>query len=355
MLFEDRKAALNSFCKNPYKRELIENFELGPITVYKQGEFFDLCRGPHLPTLSKIKAFKLLKTSGAYWRGDSKNAMLTRIYGISFPDRKQLKDHLQFLEEAKKRDHRVIATKLDLFSFKEEAPAMPFIHPKGMIVWNVLLAFWRDLHAVDGYKEIQTPLILTRELWETSGHWEHYRDNMYTTEIDERTFAVKPMNCPGCMLYYASKQHSYRDFPLKIAELGRVHRYEPSGAVNGMFRVRSFLQDDAHIFMTQDQITDCILNVLRIVEKTYSAFGLSYRFELSTRPEKKKTIGFGSRMGYRYNGFARCLRRLWKALSSKRRRWCFLWTQNRSTHPRCFRQIVAMWHNSTRYVTATAF
>ncbi|MCP5492287.1 MAG: threonine--tRNA ligase [Chlamydiales bacterium] len=290
-LFEDRKSALASFCENPYKCELIESFEDGPITGYKQGEFFDLCRGPHLPNLGKIKAFKLLKTSGAYWRGDSKNAMLTRIYGISFPDRKLLKDHLHLLEEAKKRDHRLLGTKLDLYSFHEEAPAMPFIHPKGMIIWNHLLAFWRELHTADSYEEIQTPLILTKELWETSGHWEHYRENMYTTEIEERTFAIKPMNCPGCMIYYSSKRHSYRDFPLKVAELGRVHRYEPSGAVNGMFRVRSFLQDDAHIFMTQDQITDCILNVLQLVEKTYSAFGLNYRFELSTRPDKKKTIG----------------------------------------------------------------
>ncbi|HPE84699.1 MAG TPA: threonine--tRNA ligase, partial [Chlamydiales bacterium] len=291
-LFRDKKAALEAFSKNPYKNELIESFEdNSPITAYRQGEFFDLCRGPHLPNLGKIKAFKLTKTSGAYWRGDSKNTMLTRIYGVSFPDRKQLKDYLHLVEEAKKRDHRILGAKLDLFSFKEEAPAMPFIHPKGMVIWNRLLDFWRVLHLEANYEEIKTPQILTRELWEKSGHWEHYRENMYTTEVEEKSFAIKPMNCPGCMLYYASKNHSYRDFPLKIAELGHVHRFEPSGAVSGMFRVRSFHQDDAHIFMTGSQIKDEILNVLKLVEKTYGAFGLKYTFELSTRPEKKSTIG----------------------------------------------------------------
>ncbi len=291
-LFEDKKAALDAFCQNSYKKELINSFEDdSPITAYRQGEFFDLCRGPHLPNLGKIKAFKLTKTSGAYWRGDSKNAMLTRIYGISFPDRKQLKDYLHLIAEAKKRDHRVLGNKLDLFSFREEAPAMPFIHPKGMVIWNRLLTFWRALHARAGYEEIKTPLILTRELWEKSGHWQHYRENMYTTEVEEKSFAIKPMNCPGCMLYYASKAHSYRDFPLRIAELGHVHRFEPSGAVSGMFRVRSFHQDDAHIFMTQNQIKDEILNVLKLVEITYGTFGLKYTFELSTRPEKKSTIG----------------------------------------------------------------
>lgn len=307
VLFDDKKAALDSFCKNPFKKELIESFEDGDITAYRQGDFFDLCRGPHLPNLGKIKAFKLLKTSGAYWRGDSKNTMLTRIYGISFPDRKQLKDYLHLLSEAKKRDHRVLGTKLDLFSFKEEAPAMPFMHPKGMIIWNHLLAFWRMLHTADNYEEIQTPQILSQELWEISGHWDHYRENMYTTEVDERNFAIKPMNCPGCMLYFGSKNHSYRDFPLKIAELGRVHRYEPSGAVSGMFRVRSFLQDDAHIFMRPDQIRDGILNVLEMVEKTYSAFGLTYRFELSTRPEKSKTIGSDEEWEVATNGLREAL------------------------------------------------
>ena len=290
--FEDKKAALEAFAQNPYKVELIESFDSGSVfTAYRQGEFFDLCRGPHLPTLSKIKAFKLTKTSGAYWRGDSQKTMLTRIYGIAFPDRKQLKDYLFMLAEAKKRDHRVLGNKLDLFSFKDESPAMPFIHPKGMVVWNHLIDFWRVLHEEAGYVEIKTPQILTRELWEKSGHWEHYRENMYTTEVEDRAFAIKPMNCPGCMLYFGSKSHSYRDLPLKVAEMGHVHRFEPSGAVSGMFRVRSFHKDDAHIFMMPDQIKGQIVEVLKLVERTYSPFGLKYRLELSTRPEKSKTIG----------------------------------------------------------------
>ena len=290
-VFKDKKAALDAFCQNPYKCELIESFESGSISAYRQGDFFDLCRGPHLANLGKIKAFKLLKTSGAYWRGDSKNAMLTRIYGISFPDRKQLKDYLYLLAEAKKRDHRVLGTKLDLFSLHEESPAMPFFHPRGMIIWNRMVDFWRLLHKEARYEEIKTPQILTRELWEKSGHWQHYRENMYTTEVEDRSFAIKPMNCPGCMLYYASSTHSYRNFPLRIAELGHVHRFEPSGAVSGLFRVRGFHQDDAHIFMTPDQIKDEILGVLKLVEKTYGTFGLKYAFELSTRPEKSKTVG----------------------------------------------------------------
>ncbi|WP_420421658.1 threonine--tRNA ligase [Simkania sp.] len=285
--FEDKADALKEFGSNPYKKELIEGFDEGsPITAYRQGDFFDLCRGPHLPNLGKIKAFKVLKTSGAYWRGNSDNEMLTRIYGISFPDREQLKQYLFMLEEAKKRDHRIIGTKLDLFSFKEEAPAMPFFHPNGMAIWDSLVEFWRDTHLREGYQIIKTPQLMTKELWVTSGHWEHYRENMFTSQVsEEREFAIKPMNCPGCMLYYKSHSHSYREFPLRVAEFGHVHRHEPSGALNGLFRVQGFHQDDAHLFMKPDQIQDEILNVLNLVKQIYETFGLKYTFELSTRPE----------------------------------------------------------------------
>lgn len=290
-VFASKAEALKCFEKNKYKVELINSFEDGSeLTGYRQGEFFDLCRGPHIPNLGKIKAFKILKTSGAYWRGDSKNEMLVRIYGITFPDRKLLKEFLHQQEEAKKRDHRVIGPKLDLFSLKEEAPGMPFIHPKGMIIWNKLLQFWRECHERAGYVEIKTPVMMTKELWEISGHWHNYRQNMYTTVIEEREFAIKPMNCPGCVLYYSSHPHSYRELPLRIAEIGHVHRFEPSGSLSGLFRVRGFHQDDAHIFVTKEQIGDEICNVLRLVDEVYSTFGLSYHLELSTRPEKN-TIG----------------------------------------------------------------
>lgn len=285
--FKGKKEALAEFGKNRFKKELIEGFDEGsPITAYRQGEFFDLCRGPHLPTLGKIKAFKILKTSGAYWRGDAKNEMLTRIYGISFPSREELKEFLLLLEEAKKRDHRIIGAKLDLFSFKEEAPAMPFFHPNGMAVWGHLVAYWKEVHLKNNYEIIKTPQLMTKELWELSGHWKHYRENMFTVEIDEeRAYAIKPMNCPGCMLYYKSRSHSYRQLPLRVAEFGHVHRKEPSGALNGLFRVQSFHQDDAHLFMQPSQIKDEILGVLNLVKDIYETFGLHYTFELSTRPE----------------------------------------------------------------------
>ncbi len=284
-VLKDKHDALQRFANNPYKCELIEGFEDGVISAYTQGEFFDLCRGPHLPNLGKIKALKILKTSGAYWRGDSDREMLTRIYGITFPDRTLLKDYLFQVEEAKKRDHKILGPKLDLFSIKEFAPGIPFLHPKGMIIWNYLVDFWREVHEQD-YVEIKTPQLMSRELWQLSGHWEHYRENMYAFSIEERDFAIKPMNCPGCMLFYKSKTHSYREFPLRISELGHVHRHEPSGALSGLFRVRGFHQDDAHIFMEPHQIKNEILNVLKLSEKIYSVFDLSYRFELSTRPEK---------------------------------------------------------------------
>jgi threonyl-tRNA synthetase len=286
-LLKNKKEALERFKDNPYKKELIESFNEGEeISAYSQGEFFDLCRGPHLPNLGKIKAFKVLKTSGAYWRGDSSREMLTRIYAISYPERKLLKDYLFLLEEAKKRDHKVIGPKLDLFSIQEEGPGMPFIHPKGMIIWNRLIHFWRTLHDKAGYIEIKTPQLLSQSLWETSGHWFHYRENMYAFSIEERHFAIKPMNCPGCMLYFKSHSHSYRELPLRVSELGHVHRHEASGALSGLFRVRSFHQDDAHLFMRPTDIKHEILNVLALVEEIYSTFGLPYRLELSTRPEK---------------------------------------------------------------------
>ncbi|MGD2168961.1 MAG: threonine--tRNA ligase [Chlamydiota bacterium] len=284
--FKNKQEALKAFSSNKYKVELINGFEEGTISAYKQGEFIDLCRGPHLPNLGKIKAFKVLKTSGAYWKGDQNNEMLTRVYGISFPDRKSLKEYLQMVEEAKKRDHKVLGPKLDLFSFKEEAPGMPFIHHHGMLVWNKLIDYLRSCLLEANYIEIKTPTMMTKELWEKSGHWSHYRENMYTSQIEERDFAIKPMNCPGGMLYYKSNTHSYREFPLRVAEIGHVHRYEPSGALNGLFRVRSFHQDDAHVFMRGDMIRDEILSILRLADKIYMTFGLSYKLELSTRPEK---------------------------------------------------------------------
>jgi threonyl-tRNA synthetase len=285
MEFSSKEEALNRFAENPYKQELIQGFD-GVISGYSQGEFFDLCRGPHLPNLGKIKAFKILKTSGAYWKGDSEREMLTRVYAISFPDRKLMKEYLFLLEEAKKRDHKIIGPKLGLFSLQEEAPGMPFIHPKGMVVWNRLISFWRELHNEADYVEIKTPQLMSQQLWEMSGHWQHYRENMYAFGIEDRLFAIKPMNCPGCMLYFKTQNHSYRELPLRIAELGHVHRHEASGALSGLFRVRSFHQDDAHLFMKPSDIKGEILRVLSLVEKTYGTFGLPYRLELSTRPEK---------------------------------------------------------------------
>ena len=290
-VLSSKQEALQIFKDNRYKGELIESFEDNSLlTAYRQGEFFDLCRGPHLFNIGKIKALKVMKTAGAYWRGDSKNEMLTRIYAVTFPDRKLLKDHLQQLEEAKKRDHKILGPKLDLFSLKEEAPGMPFIHPKGLIIWNQLVAYIRECLGRKGYVEIKTPTMMTRELWEVSGHWSNYRQNMFTSQIEERDFALKPMNCPGCMLYYKTHSHSYRELPLRVAEIGNVHRYEPSGSLSGLFRVRSFHQDDAHIFMKPSDIQNEIAAILALADEIYTTFGLTYRLELSTRP-KENTIG----------------------------------------------------------------
>ena len=290
-LFSSKEEALKAFENNPFKTELIKELDLAsPITGYQQGEFFDLCRGPHLTNLGKIKAFKCMKTSAAYWRGDQERETLTRVYAITFPDRKMLKEHLHTIEEAKKRDHRVIGQKLGLFKFFDAAPGMPIIEPHGMILWNRMLDYWRGLHEKGGYTEIKTPVMMDKSLWETSGHWENYRENMYVSEIDDKTYALKPMNCPACMLYFASKKHSYRELPIRVGEIGNVHRHELSGSLSGLLRVRCFHQDDAHIFMKPEDIEDEIIGVLELVDKLYEPYGLNYKLELSTRPEKK-TIG----------------------------------------------------------------
>jgi threonyl-tRNA synthetase len=270
----------------PYKVELIEEIPEGEeISFYKQGEFTDLCAGPHLMSTGMVKTIKLLSVAGAYWKGDEKNKMLQRIYGISFPKKSMLDEYLHMLEEAKKRDHRKLGKELDLFSIHPEGPGFPFFHPKGMIIRNILEDFWRKEHIKHGYQEIKTPIILNEELWRRSGHWDHYKENMYFTEIDGETYAIKPMNCPGAMLIYKSTMHSYRDLPLRLCELGLVHRHELSGVLHGLMRVRSFTQDDAHLFMTPEQVEDEILGVINLVDYFYKIFGFEYFVELSTRPE----------------------------------------------------------------------
>jgi threonyl-tRNA synthetase len=307
-IFKNKQEAAKAFKENPYKIELIQSLDdAAQISAYRQGDFFDLCRGPHLPALSKIKAFKVLKTSGAHWKGDPKREMLTRIYAISFPDKKRLVDYLEFIEEAKKRDHKLIGQQLNLFSLKEEAPGMPFIHPKGLIIWENLLKFVKDRLAQDNYIEIKTPVLLNKDLWIRSGHWSHYRQNMYTSEIEGKEFALKPMNCPGCMLFFRSGSHSYRELPMRVAEIGLVHRHEASGALNGLFRVRSFHQDDAHIFMQPDDIKSEIIHVLTFADYIYSSFNLTYKLELSTRPEKSKTIGTDEEWEVATNGLKSAL------------------------------------------------
>lgn len=277
--------ALKVFGDNPFKKEMIQQLEEG-LSAYQQGDFIDLCRGPHIPHTGLIQAFKVMKTSGAYWRADAENEQLTRVYGVAYPDKKQLSKYLNFLEEAKRRDHRTLGKQLALYSFHQEAPGMPFFHPNGMIVWEELMTFWEECHQQEGYVKIKTPIMLTQELWENSGHWDNYRENIYITEIDDRAYAVKPMNCPGGMLYYKEHQYSYRQFPMRVAEIGLVHRHELSGALSGLFRVRCFHQDDAHIFMLPEHVQDEILGVLKLAERIYSMFELEYHLELSTRPEK---------------------------------------------------------------------
>ena len=271
---------------DPYKVELIEEITDDHVSLYRQGEYIDLCRGPHVKNTSGIRFFKLLSVAGAYWRGNEENIMLTRIYGTSFPDAESLDQYLTRIEEAKKRDHRKIGKELELFSIQPEGPGFPFFHPKGMVVLNELTDFWRKAHTKAGYSEIKTPLILDRSLWIRSGHWDHYRENMYFTEIDENPYAIKPMNCPGGILVYKSQIRSYRDLPLRMAELGTVHRHEKSGVLHGLMRVRCFTQDDAHIYCTPDQVTEEIIGIINLSRYIYeSVFGFDYHVELSTRPE----------------------------------------------------------------------
>ena len=280
-----KEEALEMFGDDEYKVDLINRLEEGTISCYSQGDFTDLCRGPHVESVKMCKNFKLLKHSGAYWKGDSNNKMLQRVYGICFDTKEQLEAHLEALEEAKKRDHKKLGKEMELFMLSEYAPGMPIMLPNGMIFRNILEQFWYQEHTKEGYQFIKTPIIASRELWEISGHWDHYQQNMYTTKVDDRDFAIKPMNCPGALLVYNNSLHSYKDLPLRIGELGQVHRHEASGALNGLFRVRTFTQDDAHIFVTPDQLEEEVKKVLMLIDRIYSVFGLSYTVELSTRPE----------------------------------------------------------------------
>lgn len=287
VLTKEEAKALFAEREEIYKLELIEELPDNEVSIYEQGEFLDLCRGPHVPNTSYIKHFKLLSLAGAYWRGDEKNKMLTRIYGTAFGTKEELEAYITRMEEAKRRDHRKLGKELDLFSLQPEGPGFPFFHPKGMVIINNLVDFWRKEHEKRGYCEIRTPLILDRDLWIRSGHWDHYRENMYFTEIDERPFAIKPMNCPGGILVYKSRIRSYRDLPLRMAELGTVHRHERSGVLHGLMRVRCFTQDDAHLYVTPDQIKEEILGIMDLVKYVYKdVFGFNYRVELSTKPEK---------------------------------------------------------------------
>ena len=281
-----REAALEKMSANPYKVELISDLPDGEeISFYSQGDFTDLCAGPHIMSTGRIGAVKLLNVTGAYWRADANNKMLQRVYGISFPKASQLNEYLERLEEARKRDHRRLGKELNLFALMDEGPGFPFFLPNGMVLRNTLIEYWREVHKRYGYVEISTPIILNQDLWHRSGHWDHYKDNMYTTVIDDEDYAVKPMNCPGGMLVYKLQPHSYRELPMRVAELGLVHRHELSGALHGLFRVRCFTQDDAHIFMTRDQMKDEIQNVVRLFDEVYGLFGLPYKIELSTMPE----------------------------------------------------------------------
>lgn len=283
-----KEEALEMFKDDEYKIDLINNFENDTtISCYRQGDFVDLCRGPHVETVKACKNFKLTKHSGAYWKGDKENKVLQRIYGVCFETSEDLAKHLELLEEAKRRDHKKLGKELGLFMMSEYAPGMPFFLPKGMILRNTLEQFWYEEHAKEGYEFIKTPIMMSRELWETSGHWENYKEDMYTSMVDDREFAIKPMNCPGSLLVYKNSLHSYKDLPLRMGELGQVHRHEASGALNGLFRVRTFTQDDAHIYMTPDQIEGEIIRLINFIGRVYGSLNLSYEIELSTRPEKK--------------------------------------------------------------------
>ncbi|MBQ9941924.1 MAG: threonine--tRNA ligase, partial [Christensenellaceae bacterium] len=292
--------------EEPYKVELIRDLpEDEELSFFKQGDFVDLCAGPHVTYTSAVKAFKLTSVAGAYWRGDEHNKMLTRIYGTAFASKADLQEYLTRMEEAKKRDHRKIGKELGLFMMHEAGPGFPFFLPKGMTLKNTLINYWREIHFRDGYVEVSTPIILIRQLWENSGHWDHYMDNMYTTVIDEEDYAVKPMNCPGGLLVYKSEPRSYRDLPIRMGEIGTVHRHEKSGQLHGLMRVRCFNQDDAHIFMMEDQITDEIKGVVRLIDEVYSLFGFKYHVELSTRPEN--SIGSDEAWELATNGLKKAL------------------------------------------------
>ena len=283
-----KQEALEMFKDDEYKLDLIENLpEDAVITAYRQGDYTDLCRGPHVESCKEIKFFKLLKASGAYYKGDASKKMLQRVYGICFYSQEDLDQHLALLEEAKKRDHKKLGRELDLFMMSEYAPGMPFFLPKGMILRNVLENYWYEEHTKEGYLFVKTPVMMSKELWETSGHWQNYKENMYVSLVDDKEFAIKPMNCPGGMLVFKNSLHSYKDLPLRVGELGLVHRHEASGALNGLFRVRTFTQDDAHIFMTIDQIESEVVRLIAFIDRVYSALGLPYDIELSTRPEEK--------------------------------------------------------------------
>ena len=280
--------ALEMFAGDEYKLDLIEHLpEDAIITAYRQGDYTDLCRGPHVETVKEIKHYKLLKASGAYWKGDANNKMLQRVYGVCFNTAEDLAEHLNLLEEAKKRDHKKLGKELGLFMMSEYAPGMPFFLPNGMILRNILENYWYEEHTKEGYQFVKTPIMMSKELWETSGHWQNYKENMYVSMVDDREFAIKPMNCPGSMLVYKNSLHSYKDLPLRMGELGQVHRHEASGALNGLFRVRTFTQDDAHIFMTVDQIESEVVRLIAFIDRVYSSLGLPYDIELSTRPEEK--------------------------------------------------------------------
>lgn len=282
-----KEEALERFKNDPYKLDLINNMEGVTISTYKQGEFEDLCRGPHVETVKELKFFKLLKVSGAYWKGDANNKMLQRVYGICFDTQEALDQHLYLLEEAKKRDHKKLGKELGLFMMSEYGPGFPFWLDKGMILRNILENFWYEEHTKEGYQFIKTPIMLSQELWEVSGHWFNYKENMYISDVDDRQFAIKPMNCPGGMLVYKNDLHSYKDLPLRVGELGLVHRHEASGALNGLFRVRTFTQDDAHLYMTPDQVEGEIVRLIAFFDRIYKLFNLHYTIELSTRPEEK--------------------------------------------------------------------
>lgn len=336
-----------------YKVEHIGDLdENAVITFYQQGEYIDMCVGPHLTYTKALKAFKIMGQSGAYWKNDKNNKMLTRVKGTAFATQQELDDYLKLLEEAEKRDHRRIGKEMKLFMLCDEAPGFPFFLPNGMAIKNSLIDYWREIHTRDHYVEVSTPMIMNRHLWETSGHWDHYKDNMYSTIIDDEIYCVKPMNCPGGVMVYKSEPHSYRDLPLRVGELGLVHRHELKGALHGLFRVRCFTQDDAHIFMRREQITDEIVGVVHLINEVYSKFGFKYFVELSTRPE---TVWAATRTGRRQPTVLSPLLKNRSSVHRQRRRRRVLRPENRLPPRRHSRKNVAMRHNTTRLPNAAQF